>query len=243
MTHAATTFTFILPLMRHISLGLALWAACPVFATTAIHLDIDSTVGLTKSLWIYEGSNTQLYFAGGIDLTIAGQTRLVYCVELNRNINVPGDYNTSMDFSDTAALQRVGWLMKNDWPSSPTFGYTGVDLQEHGAAFQLAIWDILTDNGNGFGTGTVSQSTDPNNPTDANVLTYAAAYELLSAGQTSAYGIIYHNTDSNGITVQTLMGPTPDSGPSAPEPATVLMIVAGLALIGLSRLRRRARTH
>jgi hypothetical protein len=205
-------------------------------------------VGLTNSLWIYDGSNTQLYFAGGIDLTIAGQTRLVYCVELNRNITVPGDYNTTMDFSDTASLERVGWLMQNDWPSSPTFGYTGVALQEHGAAFQLAIWDILTDNGNGFGTsttpsGTVSQSTDPNHPTDANVLTYAAAYELLSAGQTSKYGVVYHNTDSNGITVQTLMGPTPDSGPSAPEPAAVILIFSGLALIGLGRLNRRGRTH
>ena len=250
-TYAAPHFSLILLLMRHKVfkfLGLALLAAYPVLATTAIHLTIDPAVGLTNSLWIYDAGNTQLYFAGGLDLTIAGYSRLVYCVELDRNVNVPGDYNTTMDFADTAGLQRVGWLMQNDWPSAPALGYTGVSLQEHGAAFQLAIWDILTDNGNGFGTpltpsGKVSQSTDPANPTNSNVLTYAVAYEALSLNHTSAYGIIYHNTDSNGNTVQTLMGPTPDDGPSAPEPAAVILIFSGLALIGLSRLRSSARTH
>jgi hypothetical protein len=217
-------------------------------------------VGLTKSLYIYDsGSNSQLYFAGGMDLTILAPgaisyPRLVYCVELERNILVPGNYSTAMDFSDTDSLKRVGWLMQNYWPSSPTFDYKGVELQDHGAGFQLAIWDILQDSGNGFGTaslpgvpgipaGTVSQSTDLNNPTDPNVLADAVEYELLSEGQSSDYGIVYKNWDSNGIEVQTLMGPTPDDGPSAPEPADVILIFSGLALIGLSRMRRSARTN
>jgi hypothetical protein len=240
---------------RILFIFLALLTAYPAFATSAIYVAIDPAVGLTNSLYIYDnGSNSPLYFAGGMDLTILGSPsfpRLVYCVELDRNIQVPGNYNTAMDFSDTASLERVGWLMQNYWPSAL---WTDVALQQHGAGFQLAIWDILQDGADGFGTpskpgtpgipaGSVSQSTDINNPTDPNVLADAILYESLSAGKTSAYGIIYHNMDSNGNIVQTLMGPTPDNGPSAPEPAAVILIFSGLALIGLSRLRRSARTR
>ena len=256
--YIGTRLPFILPLMipkKLILLALlaALLAACPAFATSAIYVDIDPSVGLKNSLWINDGgTNTQLYFAGGIDLTIYGPggvafPRLVYCVELETEIQVPGDYTTTMDFSDTPSLQRVGYLMENYWPSSS--GYTDVALQQHGAAFQLAIWDILTDGGNGFGSatetdGSVSQSTDPAHLTDSDVLADAVEYETLSAGYTSPYGIVYHITDSNHKTVQTLMGPTPDDpGPSAPEPAAVILIFSGLALIGVSRLRRSARNN
>src|ERR1035438_3241436 len=208
---------------------LALLAGCPAFATSAIYVDIDPSVGLKNSLWINDGgTNTQLYFAGGIDLTIYGPggvafPRLVYCVELETEITVPGYYTTTMDFSDTPSLQRVGYLMENYWPSSS--GYTDVALQQHGAAFQLAIWDILTDGGNGFGEGTVSQSTDTAHLTDPTVLADAVEYETLSFGKSSPYGIVYHITDSNHKTVQTLMGLTyVDPGPSAPEPAAVILI-------------------
>src|ERR1017187_5721649 len=195
---------------------LALLSACPVLATSAIYVDIDPSVGLKNSLWINEGGkNTQLYFAGGIDLTIYGPggaafPRQVYCVELETDINVPDNYTTTMDFSDTPGLQRVGWLMQNYCPSA---SYTDAALQENGAGFQLAIWDILTDGGNGFGDtttpdGTVSQSTDPAHPTDPSVLADAVKYETLSFGESSPYGVVYHITHSNHKTVQTLTGPT-----------------------------------
>lgn len=113
-----------------------------------------------------------------------------------------------------------------------------------GAAFQLAIWDIVTDNGDGFGTpttvaGLASQSTDPAHPTDPDVLAAAVQYEILSLGQSSHYGIVYHNS-SGGIAVQTLMGAdVTDNGPSPiPEPAGIIPVFSGLAVIGLSHLRR-----
>jgi len=189
------------------------------------------------------GTNEQLWFAGGLDVTVDGASRLVYCVDLLTTINVPGTYNTVTDFADTANLERVGWLMQNEWPTS---SYTGATLQTQAAAFQLAIWDITNDSGNGFGTATtragiVSQSTDASHPTIAAVLLAANKYEADSLNKTSAYGIVYHNTtiDSNHTIVQTLMGPPPNNPLTAtPEPTAVILIFSGLAMIAVGRFRR-----
>ena len=241
-------------MIRKVLLSLALLSACPALATTLIVNDIDRATGVAEnSLWIdIGGTPTKVWFAGGIDVTVGGYNRLLYCVDLLTDINVPGTYTTALDFSDTVNLQRVGWLMQNEWPS--TSGYTGADLQTQGSAFQLAIWDILQDGGDGFGTNTaggavglVSQSTG-SIPTTPEVLAAAIQYEADSivngVPKTSPYGDVYDIWDLNGHRVQTLMGPTPDDpGPNAPEPAAVILIFSGLALIGVSRLRRFAGTN
>jgi hypothetical protein len=154
-------------------------------------------------------------------------------VDLFTNISF-GSYNTTLDFADTPNLKRIGWLLENQFPVT----------QLQGAAFQLAVWDIVHDNADGFapGAGKVSQSTDVAHPTDLGVLAAAVQYEAVSVGQSSTFGIVYHNvTLSGGLPAQNLMGPhATDGGPSpkTPEPAALLMIVSGLALIGLGRLRR-----
>ena len=223
---------------------IAVLTACPAFATTIIVNNIDSATGLTNALWLnVNGTNEQLWFAGGLDVTVDGASRLVYCVDLLTTINVPGTYNTVTDFADTANLERVGWLMQNEWPTS---SYTGTTLQMQAAAFQLAIWDITNDSGNGFGTATtragiVSQSTDASHPTIAAVLLAANKYEADSLNKSSAYGVVYHNTtmDGNHTIVQTLMGPSPDNPLTAtPEPTAVILIFSGLAMIAVGRFRR-----
>jgi hypothetical protein len=218
---------------------LALLSACAGFANTMIVTGVDSALGLQDSLWIKDsGTDQQLYFAGGVDIEVDGYKRVVFCVDLLTSINVPGTYTTTMDFSDTPyiragdlsdvpSLQRVGWLLQNEFPTTKIGG----------AALQLAIWDIVTDHGNGFDTGTVAQSTT--HPTDALVLADAIQYEADSAPYISTAGIVYHNTSGN-VAVQTLMGASAtDGGPSpTPEPAAMILTLGGLALIGLSRLRR-----
>ena len=226
---------------------LALLAACPALANTLFVSGIDVSLGM-GSFWIHTdqqlglpgdtgGSNEQVYWAGAIDITVDNYIRQVFCVQLFTEIGIGGTYNTTMDFSDTPNLERLGWLLKNEFPTTPL----------EGAAFQLAFWDIIEDNGNGFDVGKVSKSTDVNNPTPADLLTAATNYETDSAPYTAIYGMVYHNTTFGvpPVPVQNLMGkPVTDGGPSpAPEPATLLMIFAGLALICLGRLRRSARTH
>jgi hypothetical protein len=208
-------------------------SAAPALANTIIVNNVDTTLG-EYSLYINEtGTNTSAYWVGGIGISVDGYSRSVFCVQLFTDIYLNTTYTTTIDFSDTANLKRVGWLLQNEFPVG----------QVAGAGFQLAIWDIIEDNGDGFGTATttagkVSQSTDPSNPTTSTVLAAAVKYEADSLGKTSDYGAVYNNF--MGTTpVQNLMGtPVTDGGPSpAPEPSAILLMIGGLALIGLGRLR------
>lgn len=215
-----------------------------------------------ESLYIDVNNVPQnLYWAGGFDIVLDNTyDRVVFCVDLLTDVNVPGTYDTVLDYSNTpyvtpgdpvavsASLERVGWLLQNRWPS----GLTPAAQAIEGAALQLAIWDIVSDRGNGFapGVGTVvSQSTDLSNPTNPDVLAAAIADETASSGKSAPFGIVYHNSYPNhGAGVQTLMGAGPHlPGPvPLPEPSALLLIIfQGIALTGvgsLCALRRRART-
>jgi hypothetical protein len=209
-------------------------------ANTIIVQNVDTPLGEQQTLWINEnGTNTQLYWAGGINASVDGHVRVMWCVQLFVNISLNTTYNTVVDWADTPQLQRVGWLMEN------VVG--GVTTKIQGAAFQLAIWDIIEDNGNGFapGAGKVSQSTSTLHPTDPTVLTLAQQYESQSAGKLYEWVPVYHNTQrSNGTPVQNLIGPVVNDGgvdSVAPEPKGWWLMLGGLALIGLGRGRRYLR--
>ena len=192
---------------------LAAILSIPGWATTIILTGVDSSLGMQQSLYFdQDGVATQEYWAGGINVLVNGFARLVFCVDLFTNIGLNTTYGTQLDFSDTPQLKRVGWLLQNELPLITT--------QAGGAALQLAIWDIVTDNGDGFGVGKgrIYQSTSGAHPTDPTVLATAISLESLSVGKSSNYGIcVYHNvTLSNGTTVQTLMGISiNDGGPGA----------------------------
>jgi hypothetical protein len=203
-------------------------AAWPAVADTLIVVGADNNYG--ENIWIDENGTNKQVWSGGIDVKVDGFSRLAYCIELFVNINV-GTYNTVLDFADTTSnMKRVAWLLNNDYPTTAA----------QGAGFQLAVWDIMTDSGDGFTSGLVRQSTGT--ATDQTVLNDAKAYETASLNKSSNVNIVvYHNT-LNGVAAQTLMGIWPTDGgpiPETPEPAAIVMVVSGLALIGLSRIRRR----
>ena len=188
-------------------------------ATTIILTSLDMALGEQNSLWIDENGTAQaLGWVGGINATVDGHPRVLWCVQLFVNASLNQTYNATIDFADTPNLQRVGWLIATQLSkvTTPTLG----------AAFQLAIWDIMEDNGDGFavGAGKVYQSTNLTHPTDSSVLTAAQAYEAQSFGKTYKWVPVYHNVALNGTDVQDLIGPiVPDGGPfsQAPEPAGV----------------------
>ena len=220
-------------------IGLALLLGSSTWANTIILTGLQSNLGLQQSLYFDEDGVSHLeYWAGAIDVTVDGYARLVFCVDLFTNITF-GTYGTTLDYSDSANQKRADWLISTQLPT--------VTTQDAGAALQLAIWDIMTDSGDGFapGAGRVTQSTDVNNPTDATVLAAAANFEAISVGKSSTMGIIYHNVSlSSGTPAQTLMsGGYNDGGPQpkTPEPTPIILMVSGLILIlvGKSRIGRK----
>src|SRR4051794_30878119 len=89
-------------------------------ATTMILTGLDGALGMQQSLYFnQDGTATQEYWVGGIDITVNGYARLVFCVDLFTNISF-STYNSQLDFSDTAQLKRVGWLLENQLPSITT---------------------------------------------------------------------------------------------------------------------------
>jgi hypothetical protein len=224
--------------MALLRLGIALLVCNGLgYANSIILTSVDTPLGEQQTLWIDEnGTNTQLYWAGGINASVDGHPRVLWCVQLLVDINLNTTYNTTVDFADTPNLQRVGWMMQNQ--------VAGVTTQLQGAAFQLAVWDIMEDNGDGFaaGAGKVTQSTDPTHPTDPAVLAAAAQYESASAGKSYTWIPIYHNvTTTTGSPVQNLAGPlVNDGGPLSftPEPGDLALVLGGLALMAAGRWRK-----
>lgn len=206
------------------------------FAATALYV-VGKNASLGEDIWIYDNGTNKSVWSGGINVNVGGtdpQTngdpRVLYCIELTVNINT-STYNTVIDYANTDQEERVAWLLINYYPTTA--------LQ--GAAFQLAAWDIMEDDGDGFGTttthqGIVSQSTDSSHPTDSAVLALADTYRIdaMKPGHVSISAYIYNDTNQAYpyTAVQDLIGETP-------EPAAISMMLGGLVLIALSRLRRR----
>ncbi len=200
----------------------------PAVANTIIVVGTDNNLG--ENIYLRENGSNETAWAGGIDVRVDGYARILFCVDLFVNISTE-TYNTVLDFADTPNLKRVAWLLNNYYPTNAVTG----------AGLQLAIWDIMSDNGDGFTSGLVRKSTSNGNPTNAAVLADAIQYEALSVGKSSTNAVIYHNfAIPGGAPAQTLIGLWPtDGGPIAtPEPASIFMILSGLALIGLGRFRR-----
>jgi hypothetical protein len=181
-----------------------------------------------NNLWLnLNGTDTRESWVGGIDIRYGtsdpqnhGDPRVVFCLELFVKVGV-GKYNTVVDYADTARLEEAAWLLTSAYPTSANMA----------AGLQLAIWDIMEDGMDGFSAGKLRQASG----TDANVLGFAKWYEakLIPTAYYSTNAYIYENTDSNGVAVQDFIG-------VAPEPAAIALMVSGLILIGLGRLRRRA---
>src|ERR1039458_624698 len=116
-TYAFPHLMFILRLMIPKSIILlALWTACAAFGNTIIVTGIDSAMGIQSISMDENGSATPIYWSGAIDINVNGYIRQVFCVQLFTDIYLNTTYDTVMDYSDTANLKRVGWLLQNEFP-------------------------------------------------------------------------------------------------------------------------------
>ena len=223
---------------------------------------VDSTRG--ESIWMNEnGNNVSQYFAGVVLITLTDTDthqqwyRDTLCVDLFTDIYVTQTYGTTvLDPYEISGrnLTRVSWLVDNALtnnallPTQSSFlsvlpSSEWVTNSAQGAGIQLAIWDIVENNGDGLSAGSVQASTDPNHPTPPDVLYWANTYETLSTNQSSGLAFVYNNTNLlSGTRVQMLEGPEfADNGPMpAPEPSTCQFMLVSLAGgIGLWFRRRR----
>ena len=171
-------------------------------------------------------------WAGGI-LTIAGNSAVedYYCVDLFHDINVPGTYLDNVSLPNAALRQdRVAWMIDN---LTTTFSKDSSISKLQGAGLQLAIWDIVTDGGDGFSTGSVQKAAT----TNADVVAWAQQYIALSVGKSAMDVGVYQVSTLNkkGVPYQTLMGDT-----TVPEPASLGFAAFGILTLALFHRRRSA---
>ena len=174
-------------------------------------------------------------FAGVIFATF-GNTNVspLFCVDLFTNIGYDTYASTPLNPRAVRNEDRVAWLYLN--------GLNTVVSQDTGLAFQLAIWDIIHDGGDGLSSGQVSTSTFIG--LTLTQISLANSYVQLSNGHSVTSGVsIYQNFDRyTGAPAQNLIGAAvPGGNVSNPEPSTWAMLLAGGVLVGTGKLRWRGR--
>lgn len=179
-----------------------------------------------------EDGNAIVGFSGVITGTFNGGSVIqLLCVDLFANISAPST-NDSVSYQPRAWRHedRAAWLYVNVMPTLTT--------AIQGQALQLAIWDIVHDNGDGLSAGRIRQS----GSTPQAVIDQFQIYLTSSAGQSSMAASIYFNTTPvTGEPLQTLLGFfQPGSPPApAPEPGTFGLIAAAAGITMLVGRRRK----
>ena len=235
------------PFRRACYLFVAAILACGIAAADTI---VVTGTGLgDNNFYLKEnGTDTEVYFAGIIDITLDGNyKRTSMCVQLFVNINENTTYNSTVLTPEevamtppptVAALEQIAWLLdsNNGSPAS---------TNDQAAGLQLAIWKIAEDGvytggANPFTTGTVQEATG-NHTTPTAILTDAQTYLTAAVGQWSNSAFVYENvtTGSPPTAVQMLEGWEYSGGPQPVAPESSTFILAGAALLALGRTARR----
>ncbi len=182
-------------------------------------LNVDSTRFQSVNLNV-NGSNGS-HSAGVIRISYDGSPAFdVFCADLFTSISY-GVYDSYTIAPRPERYEdRAAWLYQN------LYNPTTVNTTALGAAFQVAIWDIVHDGGDGPSAGAIRSNAN----TGATIVNAWQNYLSASAGQSSYSVNIFINSRSNQP-AQTLIGGLREA--ENPEPGTIAMMSAGLALIAV----------
>ena len=199
-------------------------AALPAFSTT---ITFDSSyLRLFQNIEVSVGGNVINVDAGQIGVYLNDTfPALMFCADPLTWLLAGPTPVTAVPDSAFINGARLAWLY-NTYNSTLTQGWEA-------AALQLAIWEVVLDNNN---DDLYSGQTQVTVNTDSQVATLAGTMLQASAGQSSA-GLTFWVPDHGPGYSQTIFNSAAASSVATPEPATGLLLGAGLLLIGA--LRRR----
>ncbi len=177
-----------------------------------------SVSGKHQSVNINFMGNGHTYNAGAMDASLDGGAHFeAYCVDLFHSVGNGDTYAVNIKPMSMQGPNgtRAAWLF-NTYAAS-------VNTNQLGAALQLAIWDVISDNGDGFDVGDFKSSEG------GSLRTLADSYLSASAGMTgNAYWLEAQSHGERDNRNQNLMT-------AVPEPSSIAAIAVG----ALTLLRRR----
>ena len=167
---------------------------------------------------------------------------VAFCVDLTK-VLANGQTYTS------ASVSNFGNTVDTNISKLFSSAYSGINSRIKGAAFQVALWEIISDTGRGYNLGAGAFSVQ-SAAYSAAVINQASQYLNGLAGATvGAYTLSYLNsgTSQNIVTVANVPG-SPVTPPVRPgPPISPVPVPAGLGLLGLAlaslamaRMRRKA---
>lgn len=225
------------------------------------------------------GSNFTNRSAGafGLQKDIAGapivwSSFMTYCFEITQTLSIPTTYDAQLLAGATSGLTgsvavqgqkaaAIETLWKARFAEATTDNTVGLTVAsstkaERSAAFQLALWEISTDNNadgadagsDGLGEGTVraSRSLATTDASQRRVYDLAVAYLAIAYGggpRETMYSLLSGTSQDLLLTCSDLFGPTdvrcggPGETVDTPVPASLVLFGAGL--MALAGMRRR----
>lgn len=166
-------------------------------------------------------------FAGQLLITLDAQSAVAFCVDLFSPLSRT-TYNTTLGSPVTFTNGgRAAWIVENYAQNITT--------NAAAAAVQLALWEVVHDNGSGLSAGIIRAASTVSSSLKMEANNIVAA----SLGQSSNNATILYNTfASSGAKAQTLIVYTPPTS-EVPEPSSVAMLSIGAAGIGFGVYRKR----
>jgi hypothetical protein len=238
-----------LRVIRFLLLSLGFSAAAQ--ATSTLTVALDPSLRYLNPLEFVDVNGNTTGYAGVIQTTLnSSQILDAFCLDLYHDVSPNTTYHYNVyapnDPSSQAYSTNVGraaWLYVNFLPvvNAATGNNKGID----GAALQLAIWDVIHDNGNGLTSGTIRMQTSPtpdNNSSAAYGL--ATTWITASAGHTSNGAAILINGGGPSVsqTLITNVSALSASNLNSPEPEMMGLVGAGLLTVGLVSKRISEKT-
>ena len=173
---------------------------------------------------------------GVLNVSFDGSLQLqdAFCVDRFRYIS-NGNYNVNLSATNTVGQgARAAWMLHDILPQINA-AVAGATQRNMAAALQMAIWDVVTDNGDGFSAGRIRMSSNANHVTDPIILSLAQSFLAQSSGKAYYGAQIVSNVNVQNLT-QRLIVDGPGSG--VPEPSTWALALTGLAFAAIRRAKR-----
>ncbi len=201
----------------------------PMSASTLSVTGVDYSLGQVVDL--SANGQSKMTFAGIIFAEYENTPVATFCVDLYTAIGIETFGVIANPVDQVVNGRRAAWLIQNFLPE--------VLNADQAAALQVAIWDVVHDAGNGLATGSLQAGAAPEP-----VVLLADQYIAASAGQEVTTGSVFTHTNGplerQQLMTSTSFTPTAFGVP-VPEPATFMVMGAGLLLLGVARRRRNVR--